>query len=465
MPKIVYQPPGFSIGDAMPFYEKGTFYFYHYKSAAADPSPAQNWTLSSTRDFVKYHDPGELFRHGAEGTVDFIFRSGALLKKDGKYHLFYGGAADKECLLHASGTTIFELEKDPFMLSPAPGYDQGEWRDPFVSWCEELGAYIMLLGARQADGKYHNGCTVWFTSPDIIHWNFRGDFWAPHEFTTHEMPDLFRMGRWWYLLVSEYSDTTQVIYRRSLNINGPWEPASDDALDGAAYFAGRTCFDGKDRYLAGWIAGRNPREDLAPWGGAGGLWIHRIFQRDDDSLAVDIPKTVYPAFKKKRILLQGSTVIQSLVGRKETLLGFTGSDLFMIEALVEASAGTRAFSFNLLENEKTGEAYEYRFFIPDNLILLSKTPNHGITPPDHFRGMEKLYRRVRLFEEKTYHIQLIYDDTYVILYVNGAALSGRVYRSFGTALGAAVFNGEIHIRELSIREGLKEASVCGDDPH
>ena len=34
----------------------------------------------------------------------------------------------------------------------------------------------------------------------------RGDFWAPDLFTMHEMPDLFKMGDWWYLVFSEYSE-------------------------------------------------------------------------------------------------------------------------------------------------------------------------------------------------------------------------------------------------------------------
>ena len=60
MPKIVYQPDGFTIGDAMPFHEKGTFYFYHYKSSIINTKPGdgQNWTLSSTRDFISYTDHG-----------------------------------------------------------------------------------------------------------------------------------------------------------------------------------------------------------------------------------------------------------------------------------------------------------------------------------------------------------------------------------------------------------------------
>jgi beta-fructofuranosidase len=455
MPKIVYQPEGFSIGDAMPYYENGVFYFYHYKSPDNNHSPAQNWTLSTTADFVNYVDHGELFLHGPEGSQDFVFRSGTILKKDERYHFFYGGDNGRECLLHASGINIYGLEKDMFKLPAESGYGPNEWRDPFVVWCEELAAYVMLVGTRKINGKLHNGCTVWFTSQDLMHWEFRGDFWAPDEYTTHEMPDLFKVGDWWYLLVSEYSDNTQVIYRKSRGVSGPWEIASDDVLDGSAYFARRTCFDGKDRYLVGWIAGRSRKEDRAPWGGVNGLWMHRVFQRDDASLAVGLPETIYQSFNGKRILFQEPVVVQAPCGRREISVGSTTQDLFMIEAFIEVDEGTQAFSLNFLENEESGEAYEYRFFIQDNLFMLSHTPNHGVTPPDHFRGMEKLYRRLRLVKEKKYQIQLIYDDTYTILYVNGTALSGRVYNRFGNALSAAVFNGKICIRELSIREGLE----------
>ena len=457
MRKIVFQPEGFSIGDAMPYYENGSFYFYHYKSLIEEKqSPAQNWTLSSTRDFIHYTDHGELFKHGNPGEQDYIFRSGTLLKKDSIYHFFYGGDKDTECLLHASGTDITKLEKDSFRLPIQAGYGPVEWRDPFVAWCEEVNAYIMILGTRKTDtGKYLDGCSVWFTSTDLIHWEFKGDFWAPDQYTTHEMPDLFKMGEWWYLLVSEYSDNTQIIYRRSRKITGPWERTAIDALDGPSYFAGRTVADDMgNRYLAGWISGKQEPDDRALYGGPAGQWVHRVYQKEDGSLGAALPESVYRAFNEQRLLVKTPVEIASPYGRKDVVLGIAHGSPFMIEMLIEAAPDTFAFSLNLLENEKTGEAYEYQFFLKENRMSMSRTPNHGIVPQDHFRGMEKLYRNVLLSGKKEYRVLVIYDDTFAVLYLDGAALSGRFYSRFGDAVSLAVFNGSVLVKEITVREGL-----------
>jgi beta-fructofuranosidase len=53
----------------------------------------------------------------------------------------------------------------------------------------------MILGARKVEDVIGvSGRTVWYTSTELEHWTFEGDFWAPDLYTMHEMPDLFRMG-------------------------------------------------------------------------------------------------------------------------------------------------------------------------------------------------------------------------------------------------------------------------------
>jgi len=390
--KVVYQPEGFSIGDAMPFFENGYFYFYHYKHKNESNEIAQNWTLSTTKDFINYTDHGELFRHGEKGDEDYIFRSGTLLKKSDTYHLFYGGDKDAECVLHASGKDIKCLHKDNFRLPIEKGYGPVEWRDPFVCWCNEINAYMLILGTRKIRGeKYHNGCTVWFSSTDLKNWEFKGDLWAPDQYTTHEMPDLFKIDNWWYLLISEYSDNTQVIYRRSKSVLGPWEPASDDALDGTSYFAGRTVTDNENRrFLCGWICGKKDGDDRSQFGGDNGMWIHQIYQKNDGSLGTAVPDSIYKAFNERRSLISNEEVVSSPYGRKEKILGSISGSQFMIEAVIETNEAI-AFSINLLESKETGEAYEIKFLLSENRFCIGRTPNHGIIPPDHFRGMEKLY--------------------------------------------------------------------------
>ena len=83
------------------------------------------------------------------------------------------------------------------------------------------------------------------------------------------MPDLFKMGDWWYLLTTEYSERSKTIYRMSRSLKGPWIAPADDAFDGRAYYAARSCSDGKHRYLFGWAATKTDNQDMNSWDWAG----------------------------------------------------------------------------------------------------------------------------------------------------------------------------------------------------
>ena len=75
--------------------------------------------------------------------------------------------------------------------------------------------HILILGARlQGPKTRQTGRTVKFTSKDLKNWKFEGDFWAPDLYTMHEMPDLFKIGDWWYHIVTEYSDRSKMVYRK-----------------------------------------------------------------------------------------------------------------------------------------------------------------------------------------------------------------------------------------------------------
>lgn len=53
----------------------------------------------------------------------------------------------------------------------------------------------MLLAARLKEGPAgRRGCVALCASKDLTGWEVRDPFWAPYLYTTHECPDLFRMG-------------------------------------------------------------------------------------------------------------------------------------------------------------------------------------------------------------------------------------------------------------------------------
>jgi hypothetical protein len=62
-------------------------------------------------------------------------------------------------------------------------------------------------------------------------------FWSPGLYYTHECPDLFKMGDWWYLVYSTFTERSVTHYRMSRSLHGPWQAPENDTFDGRAYYA------------------------------------------------------------------------------------------------------------------------------------------------------------------------------------------------------------------------------------
>src|SRR5262249_44983496 len=107
---------------------------------------------------------------------------------------------------------------------------------------------------------------------------------------------LFRMGEWWYLVYSTFSERHVTHYRMSRSLSGPWQAPENDTFDGRAYYAAKTASDGTRRFLFGWNATREQEQDYRPWQWGGTLVVHEIVQEADGSLSVRLPDSVAKAF-------------------------------------------------------------------------------------------------------------------------------------------------------------------------
>lgn len=465
MQKLYYQPEGHWFGDCMPFGYDGKFYVFHQRDTR-NPRPLREgqpfgWSLAVTEDFVHFEDYGEVLKRGEYEAQDQYIYAGSIFQALGRFHAFYTGfnreyeaeGKPSQVLMHAVSNDLIHWDKtkDKLRFDPQPGYDPNDWRDPFVFWNEEEKQYWLILGARKLDGKkVINGCNVYFTSEDLENWEFKGDFWAPGIFTMHEMPDLFQIGDWWYLLNSEYSDKKKIVYRMSKSLKGPWKAPVDDAFDGRAYYAGRTFEVGGQRILFGWVPTREGDDDKNnfQWGGA--LVAHEIFQRDDKTLGVKAPDTVWAAFGERERAGQ-EWKIETEDSRQEAVLLQECGDLYSFEADIVFEKGTRDFAVRLYEDEETKTAYEFKFLVGENRMVFDKSPNFP-WPQCMNLGLE---RPVRLCPGEIYNIRLIVDGTIATIYVNGTALNTRMYQKPGDSLAVSVTDGSLKIRNVSIARGLK----------
>lgn len=461
MHKLYYQYPGTWFGDCMPLYAEGAFQLFHQRDTRR-PGPFGEpfgWALATTTDFVNFEDRGEALEKGPDDAQDQFIFAGSAFQAYGKYHALFTAynrdyaerGKPAQVLSHAVSEDLVHWTKLPGqMFPPEPGYSTEDWRDPFVLRDAEGDRWVMILGARKDEPKLGvSGRTVWFTSPDLERWDFQGDFWAPDLYTMHEMPDLFRIGNWWYLLTTEYSDRSKTVYRMSRSLEGPWSAPVDDAFDGRAYYAARSATDGEHRYLFGWVATKDGDDDLGAWQWAGALVVHEVYQRPDGSLGVAVPASVESAFTATRELVSGPVVLERGDGQATVELAELPGDEPFIVKLRLSGVDARAVSVRLFEGE-LGDAYAYTLRQGERLIDFDRVPNFPWYRYDN-RGLSRPFA---LEAGDGCEVEVVVDDTIATLYVDGVALNVRMYDKPGAKLGLSVIDGSATIESAELITGL-----------
>lgn len=464
MYQLYYQPKDIWVGDIMPYGEDGTFYIYHQRDTR-NPAPFGEpfgWSMASTKDFVSYEDFGESLRRGRDEEPDQFIYAGSVFRTGEGYQAFYTGynreylkeGRASQTLLHAVSKDRIHWEKSlkALELAPEEGYDKRNWRDPFVIWDEENQEYLLILGARKGEDKrMQTGRLVQFTSKNLEHWEFKGDFWSPGLYTMFEMPELFQMGDWWYLVYSEYSEGNKIHYRMSRSLHGPWLAPADDCFDGRAYYAGRTAFDGQRRVLFGWVPTRIGNDDKNSYLWGGTFVPHEIGQRADGTLYVKPPETLWEAFTSWENLFCPD--MKTVDTKQEQLLFSKMGAVTALETTCTFSEETRAFSIRFYEDEKSTVAYEYEFLIRENRVVFQKTPNY----PWYQCFNIGLERPIQLNPGEKYHIRLIVDNDIATLYVNGTALNARLCDHPGDSISLTVTDGELKAESIQISTSVLAA--------
>ena len=463
MYQLYYQPDGVWVGDIMPYGKDGSFYVYHQRDTR-NPGPFGEpfgWALATTKDFVTYKDYGESLKRGTDEEADQFIYAGSVFEAQGCFHAFYTGynreflkaGKTSQTLLHATSQDgiNWEKSKEALEIPPQSGYDRRNWRDPFVLWDEERQEYLLILGARKGEDKRkQTGRLVSFTSKNLEKWKFQGDFWSPGIFTMFEMPEIFKMGDWWYLVFSEYSDGNKIHYRMSKSLYGPWIAPKDDSFDGRAYYAGRTAFDGKRRVLFGWVPTRDGDDDKNSYLWGGTFVPHEVFQREDGTLGVKPLDSVMEAFSGWKDLF--NPCMKTIDIKQESVLCEEAGVLTALETYLTFKEGTREISIKFYEDLETGVSYEYRFYVEENRIVFNKCPNY----PWYQCFNIGLERSIVLNAGEEYHIQLIVDNDIATLYVNGTALNVRLCDRPGNALSITVMNGAIKTRGTKISTEINQ---------
>lgn len=458
--EFFYRPAGAWAGDFIPLYAEGKFQLFFLLDWRDQERHGEGtpWYRLSTTDFVHFEEHGQVLPRGTAQEQDLYVFTGSAIRAQGKYHIFYTGhnphlreqGKPEQGVMHAVSEDLQHWEKIPgdTFYAPAGRYEPNDWRDAFVFFNDETREYNMLVAARHTSGILRRrGLTALCTSKDLSHWEVRGDFYAPNLFFTHECPDLFKMGDWWYLLFSEFTDLVATRYRMSRSLQGPWIIPHQDTFDGHAFYAAKTASNGKDRFIFGWNPTRSDNSDAGSWNWGGNLVVHQLVQDDNGLLRVCMPDTVAAAFNKGPQPAGGTRVLEGN-GTFATLVEGQLPSIAHLAATLQFDEHTRDFGCMLRCSDDLDKSYYLRFEPAHQRLVFDKWPRQAA----EVSQAVELERAVSLRPNVPIHVQLIVDGNKGVVYVDDkVAMNFRIYDLKEGAWGWFVTDGRLTVSDALAR--------------
>ncbi len=465
-----YKPENAWAADFIPLYADGAFQLFYLLDwrNEAEHGEGTPWYRVTTNDFVNFQEQGEMLKRGDKTEQDLYVFTGSAIHAKGKYHIFYTGnnphlreqGKPEQGVMHAVSDDMKTWTKIPAdtFFAPEDRYEKNDWRDPFVFWNDQDQEFNMLVAARHKKGiPRRRGLTALCSSKDLVKWEVGEPFYAPDLYYTHECPDLFKMGDWWYLIFSEFTDRVRTRYRMSRSLKGPWTAPVRDDFDGHAFYAAKSASDGKRRFLFGWNPTRDGSKDNGGWQWGGNLVVHELHQEINGELAVKIPQSVAQAFTKKtdHTFRSGSGDYQvtngilSLSAKGTFCAAVAGllPGLCRIKTSVVFEKGTKEFGIMFRTSEDLENSYYLRIEPPNNRIVFDMWPRERA----EVSQMVELERPLHLSSGTPVSMQVIIEDNKGVVYVNDSiAMNFRAYDLPGGNWGFFASDGHVSFSETEI---------------
>jgi beta-fructofuranosidase len=270
---------GAAAGDAMPFFWNGEWHVFYLKppsGAWGYPARTRN-SLGHivSKDLVDWKALSDAFGPGPVGSPDAGgIWTGSLIEHEGTFHFFYTGynpeLPNPQQICKATSDDLVHWTKEganPLFGPDNRWYEPTDWRDPFIFRNEDRHTgFTMLIAAREKAGPVlRRGCIAAASSPDLESWEVSKPLYTPRLTHVMECPELFRLGGYWYLVFSRYSEQAQTLYRVARSPDGPWQSRPLDSIDGRRFYAAKSASDGARRISFAWTHERTHYEARAEW--------------------------------------------------------------------------------------------------------------------------------------------------------------------------------------------------------
>jgi beta-fructofuranosidase len=424
------------------------------------------WYKTTTTDFGTFVGNSEAIPTGAATDQDGALGTGSVFKKDGIYYGFYtghnGNIDPKEKIMLATSTDLKIWTKKPlFSLQASLGYDRNEFRDPIIIEDKTNGTYKMLIATRSTVSITTNNVEPWravlaqYSSTNLIDWTLEKPFYEDTSTFMTECPDVFTMGNYQYLIYSNIDDR-MVHYKYRLLTSNLWLIPNNSKLDGIAFYAGRTVFDGVTRYMLGWCPTKNNDSDANNYDWAGSLVTHRLIQHTDGTLGVAITDGVDKKFATAKVLTPLKS-IGSTVNNSSYILNASGADksyalfdretkAFKIKTRINVTSSTQ-FGFGFGACSTLNEMYSIVFDITKNQIRLEKSIKNGSSTV--LSTLTQLPLTVPA--NKQFDVTIVSENSVCVVYINDQiAFTNRIYKMSQNPWTIFANDGEVTFSNLTV---------------
>lgn len=392
---------GLSCGDSIPFYHDGVYHLFFLSVPANTvryPERTRNtWQHVISKDLVNWEELPPVLLPGSQPSIDADgCWTGSVIYAGGQYHIFYTGyhidAEFPQTICHATSRDAVTWEKDgksPYIVPDTRYYESIDWRDPYIFYNEEDGCYWLLIAARKNSGPSNRrGVVALYATKDLVNFEHRGPLYEPYHTNCPECPEMYKMGDYWYLVYSRFSERAQTLYRVSKSPYGPWRTPKFDGIDGRRFYAAKSLADDNGRrFYFAWIHEREKGSDEELWQTGGDFGIpHEVIPMEDGNLRVVMPREVREAFKETKISCSfvpklgrikeyGDTSLEvNSVGTLSYGYFDINEPEFMMECTIKAADCADYFGLAIKTDEDLDHGYLLAFNIANQQVSLNKLP-------------------------------------------------------------------------------------------
>lgn len=392
---------GIGCGDSIPFYHNGIYHLFFLsvpENTVRYPERVRNtWQHVISKDLINWEElpPVLLPGDGTELDKDGCW-TGSVIYAKGKYHIFYTGyhidSEFPQTICHAISDdciTFKKDEKNPYIVPDTRYYESIDWRDSYIFYNDEEECYWMLIAARKNSGPSNRrGVVVLYTSTDLEKFEHKGVIYEPWHTNCPECPEMYKMGEYWYLVYSRFSERAQTIYRVSKSPYGPWRTPKFDGIDNRRFYAAKSLLDDEGRriYFA-WTPEREKQSDDELWQTGGDFAIpHQVIPMKDGNLKVVMPKEICEHLKERKLRYSFDTKLGNIKEYGDKALeitsigtlsyGFFGveENNFMMECNIKASDCADYFGITINTDEDVDNGYLLAFSRGNQMVSINKLP-------------------------------------------------------------------------------------------